>query len=57
MSNVGTALGRFAKAGDGFSAGRSAVIGLPYLWLLIFFLLPFLILLNYSVSEMEAVRP
>jgi putrescine transport system permease protein len=38
-------------------AGRTAVIGLPYLWLLVFFLLPFLIVLNISVSEMGAVRP
>jgi putrescine transport system permease protein len=37
--------------------GRTAVIGAPYLWLLIFFLLPFLILVKYSVSEMDAVRP
>jgi putrescine transport system permease protein len=37
--------------------GRSAVIGAPYLWLLVFFLLPFLILIKYSVSEMDAVRP
>ncbi|HSW09170.1 ABC transporter permease [Aquabacterium sp.] len=37
--------------------GRTAVIGIPYLWLLIFFLTPFLIVLNYSVSEMGAVRP
>lgn len=37
--------------------GRSAVIGIPYLWLLVFFLAPFLIVLNYSASEMGAVRP
>jgi putrescine transport system permease protein len=37
--------------------GRSAVIGLPYAWLLVFFLLPFLIVLNISFSEMGAVRP
>jgi putrescine transport system permease protein len=37
--------------------GRTAVIGAPYLWLLVFFLLPFLILLKYSVSEMDVVRP
>jgi putrescine transport system permease protein len=37
--------------------GRTAVIGAPYLWLLAFFLLPFLILVKYSVSEMEAVQP
>lgn len=38
-------------------SGRTAVIGVPYLWLLIFFATPFLIVLNYSVSEMGAVRP
>jgi putrescine transport system permease protein len=36
-------------------AGRSAVIAVPYGWLLIFFLLPFLILAKISVSEMETV--
>ncbi|HWH75577.1 MAG TPA: ABC transporter permease subunit [Methylibium sp.] len=36
--------------------GRSAVIGLPYLWLLLFFLLPFLIVFKISVSEMETVH-
>ncbi|MCW7541904.1 ABC transporter permease subunit [Aquabacterium sp. A7-Y] len=35
--------------------GRLAVIGLPYAWLLLFFLLPFLILLKISVSEMDTV--
>jgi hypothetical protein len=38
-----------------FFSGRSAVIGAPYLWLLVFFLVPFLIVLKYSVSEMGAV--
>jgi putrescine transport system permease protein len=37
--------------------GRSAVIGLPYVWLLVFFLAPFLVLVNISVSEMGIVRP
>ena len=37
------------------SRGRTAVIGLPYLWLLAFFLFPFLIVLKISVSEMEGV--
>ncbi len=36
--------------------GRRAVIGVPYTWLLIFFLLPFLIVFKISVSEMETVR-
>jgi len=35
--------------------GRAAVIGVPYLWLLAFFLLPFLIVVKISVSEMETV--
>jgi putrescine transport system permease protein len=34
--------------------GRAwAVIGVPYFWLLLFFLLPFLIVLKISVSEMD----
>ncbi len=37
------------------SHGRTVVIGLPYLWLLAFFLAPFLIVLKISVSEMEGV--
>ena len=36
--------------------GRHAVIGVPYLWLLVFFLLPFVILLRISVSEMDAAQ-
>jgi putrescine transport system permease protein len=35
--------------------GRTAVVGLPYLWLLVFFLLPFLIVLKISVSDVEGV--
>ena len=34
-------------------SGRAAVIGVPYGWLLIFFLLPFLVVLRISFSEME----
>ena len=37
------------------ATGRMAVIGIPYAWLLLFFLLPFLILAKISVSEMENV--
>lgn len=36
--------------------GRTAVIGIPYLWLLAFFMLPFLIVLKISVSESEGVH-
>ena len=35
--------------------GRTAVIGIPYGWLLLFFLFPFLIVMKISVSEMETV--
>jgi putrescine transport system permease protein len=41
------------KTGRG---GRWAVIGVPYFWLLLFFMLPFLIVLKISVSEMDGVR-
>ena len=37
------------------ATGRTAVIGLPYAWLLLFFALPFLILVKISISEMENV--
>src|SRR6185312_790239 len=40
----------------GWWRGRSVVIGIPYFWLLLFFLAPFLIVANYSVSEMGAIR-
>ena len=33
--------------------GRFAVIAVPYAWLLVFFLLPFLVVARISVSEME----
>ncbi|MBV8500484.1 MAG: ABC transporter permease subunit [Paucibacter sp.] len=36
--------------------GAHAVVGVPYAWLLLFFALPFLIVLRISFSEMEAVR-
>ena len=35
--------------------GRTAVIGVPYLWLIAFFLLPFLVVLKISFSEMGTV--
>ncbi len=37
-------------------SGRNAVIGIPYVWLLAFFMLPFLIVLKISVSEVDGVR-
>ncbi|MFT3859294.1 MAG: ABC transporter permease subunit [Aquabacterium sp.] len=43
------------RAPTGLSWRERTVIGVPYLWLLAFFLLPFLIVLKISVSEMETV--
>ena len=37
----------------GSRRGRFAVIAVPYAWLLVFFLLPFLVVAKISVSEME----
>jgi putrescine transport system permease protein len=37
-------------------SGRSLVIGTPFFWLLLFFLLPFLIVLRISFAEMDGAR-
>ena len=39
-----------------WASGRVFVIGVPYLWLLAFFMLPFLIVLKISVSEIDGVH-
>ena len=36
-----------------WAPGRATVIAIPYAWLLVFFLLPFLVVLKISVSEMD----
>jgi len=46
---------RLTQLWQGLANGRSGVIALPYGWLLLFFLFPFLILAKISVSEMEVV--
>lgn len=38
-------------------AGRTLVVAVPYLWLLLFFLVPFLIVLKISVSDMRMAMP
>jgi putrescine transport system permease protein len=38
-------------------SGRGAVIGVPYLWLIVFFLVPFFIVANIAFAEMGAVHP
>ena len=47
---------QFLPSSGRINWGRRFVIGLPYGWLLLFFALPFLIVLKISVSEMETVR-
>ena len=37
--------------------GRAVLIGLPYLWLLLFFLVPFAIVLKLSLSEVAMAQP
>jgi putrescine transport system permease protein len=37
--------------------GRTAVTGVPYLWLLLFFMVPFLIVLKISVSDIRLGMP
>ncbi|MGD9510111.1 MAG: ABC transporter permease subunit [Geminicoccaceae bacterium] len=37
--------------------GRALLIGLPYLWLLLFFLIPFAIVLKLSLSEVAMAQP
>ncbi|SDZ79296.1 ABC transporter permease subunit [Rubrimonas cliftonensis] len=41
----------------GVNWGRAAIIGLPYLWLLMFFVAPFLIVLKISFSEPAIAQP
>ena len=45
---------RLARSGVG---GRTMVIAVPYLWLLLFFLVPFVIVLKISFSETQIAMP
>ncbi len=47
---------RPTRNGTPWWRGRGLVIGIPYGWLLLFFLAPFLIVAKYSVSEMGDIR-
>ena len=44
------------RSGTPWWRGRGLVIGIPYGWLLLFFLAPFIIVAKYSVSEMGDIR-
>jgi putrescine transport system permease protein len=47
---------RPTRTGTPWWRGRGLVIGVPYAWLLLFFLAPFVIVAKYSVSEMGDIR-
>ena len=47
---------RQSRTGTPWWRGRGLVIGVPYAWLLLFFLAPFFIVAKYSVSEMGDIR-
>ncbi|MBS0394034.1 MAG: ABC transporter permease subunit [Proteobacteria bacterium] len=51
--------GRLRRAGSarGTEAGRLLVIGLPYLWLTVFFLVPFLIVLKIAFANIQLSMP
>ncbi|MCU1739549.1 putrescine ABC transporter permease PotH, partial [Pseudomonas sp. 20S_6.2_Bac1] len=38
-------------------SGRQAVIGIPFLWLFLFFMLPFFIVLKISFAEADVAIP
>jgi putrescine transport system permease protein len=38
------------------SLGARTVIGIPYVWLLVFFVIPFLIVVKISISESDGIR-
>jgi putrescine transport system permease protein len=40
-----------------FLTGRSAVIGIPYLWLIVFFALPFVLVFKISLSDVDIAQP
>lgn len=42
---------KFKQLQQAFLTGKNYVIGIPYLWMLIFFLLPFLVIFKYSLVE------
>ncbi len=55
-TTTSTTTGRRTGAASRFFSGRQAVIGGPYIFLLIFFLLPFAIVFRISMAEMDGVR-
>ncbi len=46
-----------SKLARSLPTGRHAVIGIPFLWLFMFFLLPFIIVLKISFAEADVAIP
>ena len=46
-----------ANASKGFLSGRTLLIAVPYLWLLVFFALPFVLVFKISLSDYELSQP
>ena len=57
MSEIAKPASGMTAARDQGSAGRALVIALPYLWLLLFFALPFAIVLKISLAEAVIGQP
>lgn len=48
---------KLAKLSRYLPSGRHVVIGIPFLWLFLFFLLPFIIVLKISFAEADVAIP
>jgi len=42
---------------NGFFSGRTLVIAVPYLWLIVLFVLPFVLVVKISLSDVEIAQP
>jgi putrescine transport system permease protein len=55
VAGNGVKAGLLDRVIGAFNWGRQAVISIPYLWLIAFFLVPFLIVFNISISESDGI--
>jgi putrescine transport system permease protein len=46
-----------AASRRGLFSGRTLLIGIPYLWLLVFFALPFVLVVKISLSDVDLAQP
>lgn len=57
LSGFGIGRWLLARLGSMRDLGRTAIIAIPYGWLLAFFLIPFVIVLKISVAEADIAQP